>query len=122
MALSDDEDEFDAPEWVDRTLPADGTAKTVKPKDILMAAARMQRDGRSLRWIKRELDLNMLGAKFIDDRTLQRALDMGHRLLDQAIAKGEEPAESRVRSDDIDTDALDGLWLPKVDLPLRLRQ
>lgn len=106
------EDEDQTPTWIDRTLPMDGTGKRVTPREVLMAAARMQRDGRSLRFIRHELQLNMLGSGFITNEQLQRAINVGHTLLAQAIAKGEEPAESRVK---IDEDVLMRLALPGRD-------
>jgi hypothetical protein len=114
MTFTDEElAEWTAPEWVDRTLPMDGTAKTIRPKDVLMAGARMQRDGRSLRYIKRELQLNMLGSEFITDRQLQNALNLGHKLLAQAIKRGEEPEESKVLV--LDEDVAMRLSLPGRD-------
>lgn len=62
--------------------------RRVDPKQVLMNAARMQRDGMSLEGIMDALDL--VG----DARNpflLQRALDQGHVLLKEAIARGEEP-------------------------------
>jgi hypothetical protein len=72
------------------TYAKDGESYTADPIKILMSAARMQRDGASLRTIRAELDL-----KNVPDATLERALKRGREWLDIAIAKGEEPAESK---------------------------
>lgn len=74
------------------TYAVDGESATVDPEQLLMRAARMQRDGASLKRIRRELDL--VGG--ISDTILQSALNQGHAWLKQAIAEGREPAESRL--------------------------
>jgi lambda repressor-like predicted transcriptional regulator len=110
MSNEDDLIEEPDPEWIDRTLPMDGkTGKTITPREVLMAAARMQRDGASLRRIRHEMQLH----GNIPDRVLQKAIDKGHRLLAKAIARGEEPAESRVRYPN--DDAAPELLLPGRD-------
>lgn len=73
------------------TYTKDGESLTVNPVQLVMRAARMQRDGASLKRISRELDL--VG---VSDRQLQDALNWGHGLLNDAIAAGTEPAESRL--------------------------
>lgn len=79
--------------WFDKTqtYSKDNQQYSAKPKDILMAAARMQRDGQSLKVIKMELDV-----AGVSDAVLQRALNKGHWMLNQAIAQGLEPAESKI--------------------------
>ena len=57
-----------------------------------MAMARQQRDGWSLERIASEADVVGLVSK----TELERALRLGHQLLAEAIAKGEEPEESLV--------------------------
>jgi hypothetical protein len=57
-----------------------------------MRAARMQRDGASLKRIRSELEL----VGDISDEVLQNALNLGHEWLNAAIREGREPAESRL--------------------------
>lgn len=78
----------------DRTLTyaKDGQSAQLEPEQFLIRAARMQRDGASLKRIRSELDL----VGDITDEVLQNALDLGHRWLNEAIATGKEPAESRL--------------------------
>lgn len=78
----------------DRTITyaKDGESAQLTPEQFLMRAARMQRDGASLKRIRSELDL-MPG---ISDTVLQNALNLGHAWLREAIASGAEPAESRL--------------------------
>lgn len=79
---------------IDRTLPMGSGQRGIQisPEEVLMAAARMQRDGASLRQIK--VQMQLVG---VDDPTLQRALDRGAGLLAARIAAGLEPEESQVR-------------------------
>lgn len=78
----------------DRTITyaKDGETAQLTPEQFLMRAARMQRDGATLKRIRSELDL--VGE--ISDQTLQNALNLGHQWLNEAIAAGREPAESRL--------------------------
>lgn len=86
--------------WLDKTqtYSKDGEQYSAKPHDILVAAARMQRDGMSLKNIRAELDL----ADAVTDRELQRALNIGHELLKRRIKAGKEHEESKVRIDPLD--------------------
>lgn len=72
------------------TYAKDGESYSVDPEQLLMRAARMQRDGMSLKAIRAELDL-----KNVSDKLLQSALRLGLQLLNAAIAEGREPAESK---------------------------
>lgn len=72
------------------TYAKDGESYSMDPEQLLMRAARMQRDGASLKAIKAELDL-----KNVSNRMLESALRLGHQLLDVAIRDGREPAESK---------------------------
>lgn len=72
------------------TYSVDGRGYSADPKQIAMAAARMQRDGWSLKRIRTELSLG----EWVTDDVLQAALKTGRKWLDEAIAAGEQPAES----------------------------
>jgi hypothetical protein len=76
----------------DRTITyaKDGESYQADPEQLLMRAARMQRDGMGLKAIRAELDL-----KNVSDKLLQSALTLGLQLLNAAIAEGREPAESK---------------------------
>ena len=84
----------DRDQWYDRsvTYSQDGRGITVKPADVLMRAARLERDGKTLREIRVELALG----DWVSDQHLRNALKRGHQMLREAIARGEEPAESRI--------------------------
>lgn len=71
------------------TYAKDGESYSVEPFELLKRAARMQRDGMSLRAIRSELDL-----KNVADATLERALAFGRSLLEADIKAGIEPEES----------------------------
>lgn len=73
------------------TYSRDGEAYSASPDELLMAMARAQRDGMSLQGIITEYQLVGRAANPI---TLQRALDLGHRMLAEAIRDGREPEES----------------------------
>lgn len=84
------------------TYSKDGRGFSADPKQILMAAARMERDGWSLERIRTELALHRhtslcrFPCQFqeVTDQHLRNALRTGHQLLTEAIARGEEPEES----------------------------
>jgi hypothetical protein len=78
----------------DRTITyaKDGESAQLEPEQFLMRAARMQRDGASLKRIRSELEL----VGDISDEVLQNALNLGHEWLNAAIREGREPAESRL--------------------------
>jgi hypothetical protein len=81
---------------VDRTMPL-GTSAHVKPEDLLLAMARMSRDGKSLAAIRSELEIRDYppgSGNLIPNATVERALAYGRALLDQRIAQGLEPAET----------------------------
>lgn len=64
---------------------------TADPRTLLMAMARRQRDGASHKAIIDEFDLTGdARSPFV----LERALALGRAMLDEAIAAGEEPAET----------------------------
>lgn len=71
------------------TYAKDGESYSVEPLELLKRAARMQRDGASLKAIRAELDLMN-----VSDATLQSALKVGMDLLLADIAAGIEPEES----------------------------
>jgi hypothetical protein len=87
-----------------------GKLTKVSAQDTILAAARMQRDGYSLKQIREYLGDPMEKMPVIDRRTgalvrpgvpvsddmLQKALDAGHELLAKLIAEGAEPEESRI--------------------------
>lgn len=87
-------------------IPQPGATVKVDPKDTLMAAARMQRDGASLAQIREYLGSPMermpnknipgdMGSP-MPDSILQRAINVGHEMLQQGIASGQEPEETIV--------------------------
>jgi hypothetical protein len=83
-------------EWVDKTLTYTENGEQVRftPEDILVAAARMLRDGKSLDYIMTELDVDR---QIVSYRQLERAIrNVGMPLLEKRIAQGQEAAESRV--------------------------
>jgi hypothetical protein len=84
--------------WLDKTqtYSHNGEQYQANPKQILMAMARAQRDGMSLEAIIAEYDLK---AEARNPYVLQRALNVGHQLLKEAILSGEEPEESRILVD-----------------------
>lgn len=87
--------------WVDKTVTYTENNEQVSfsPEDILVAAARMLRDGRSLDYIMAELDVKGL----VSHRELERAiLNVGMPALQRRIARGQESAESRVEIDALD--------------------
>jgi len=77
------------------TYAKDGESYVVKPGELAMRAARLQRDGMSLKQIRAELDLIPSGPMRPTDAQLQAWLNIGHNLLDRAIKAGTEPAESK---------------------------
>jgi hypothetical protein len=88
-------------------------AVTFDPKQLLMAMARRQRDGASHAAIIAEFELvGEARSPFV----LERALAMGRQLLDAAIAKGDEPAETfgerlAVVEDDEDEDVGETIYV-----------
>lgn len=62
----------------------------VKPLDVMMAAARMRRDGMTREAIRKELDL----LPHVTNAQLDAFLDNSEALLNKRIAAGLEPAES----------------------------
>lgn len=66
-----------------------GSYKT-KPLDLMMAAARMRRDGMSREAIRKELDL----LPHVTNAQLDAFLDNAEALLNRRISAGLEPAES----------------------------
>ncbi len=96
-------------EWLDKTLTYTENDEQIRftPEDILVAAARMLRDGRSLDYIMTELDVDRA---IVSHRMLERAIrNVGMPLLEKRIAEGKEAAESRIL---VDADTL----------PLRLKE
>lgn len=82
--------------WVDKTLTYTENNEQVRftPEDVLVAAARMLRDGKSLDYIMTELDVDR---QIVSYRQLERAIrNLGMPLLEKRIAQGQEAAESRV--------------------------
>lgn len=72
--------------------PKAGEGMTISPMDTLVKAARMLRDGMSIKAINRELQLIN-----VPDRLLNNAIvNVGMPLLERRIAQGLEPAESVV--------------------------
>jgi hypothetical protein len=72
-----------------------GESFQANPEELLMAMARRQRDGSSHEAIMVEFDLSpKLG---VTHAVLERALKVGRAMLDEAIARGEVPAETHVR-------------------------
>lgn len=81
--------------WLDSTLTYTENDEKVQftPEDILVAAARMLRDGRSLDYIMTELDVDR---QIVSYRQLERAIvNYGMPLLEKRIAEGKVAAESR---------------------------
>lgn len=74
---------------IDRTHPG---PYRIKPREVILAAARMQRDGLSLKAIRAELDL----LPHVTDEQLQFAINVGMVWLAEDIAAGLEPEESKV--------------------------
>ena len=71
-----------------------GEGFQANPEELLMAMARRQRDGSSHEAIIAEFDLSpKLG---VTHAVLDRALALGREMLDEAIARGEVPAETHV--------------------------
>jgi hypothetical protein len=72
-----------------------GESFSADRRQILMAMARRQRDGASDQAIMAEFDIHpgMLGVTW---GNFHRALTVGRRLLDEAIARGEVPAETMI--------------------------
>ena len=84
--------------WYDQTITYSehGEQYQAKPADILVAAARMQRDGRSLKSIMVELDIVGLVSNF----QLQRAItNVGMPELERRIKSGEVEAETKILVD-----------------------
>lgn len=96
VTLGEDKPSADEYDWVDKTLTYTENGEQVRftPEDILVAAARMLRDGRSLDYIMTELDVDR---QIVSYRQLERAIrNVGMPLLEKRIAQGQEAAESRV--------------------------
>lgn len=74
------------------TIPEDGEGMTLTWIDTLVRAARMLRDGVSIRQISRELQLDGI-PDWILDNAIAR---VGMPVLEERIATGKEPAESIV--------------------------
>lgn len=72
------------------TYTQGGRGFSADPREVLMAAARMERDGWSLAKIRQELSLG----SWVTDQQLRNALVRGHQFLNEAIARGEVPEES----------------------------
>ncbi len=84
--------------WLDKTITYTENNEQVRftPKDVLKAAARMLRDGKSLDHILVELDIKGI----VSHKTLERAIrNLGMPLLEADIAAGREPEESLVLID-----------------------
>jgi len=62
-----------------------------------MMAGRMLRDGWSLKKIRAELSV----AHYVSDAVLERACVNGLTMLEAAIARGEEPAESVIDREEV---------------------
>lgn len=77
---------------IDRRLPP-GSSYRMTAEDLMLAAARMQRDGMTRDQIRRELEFDGPTAY------LDRFLDRSRELLAQRIAEGVEPEESVVQID-----------------------
>lgn len=85
--------------WLDKTITYTENDEQVRftPEDILVAAARMLRDGRSLDYIMNELDVDKA---IVSHRMLERAIrNVGMPLLERRIVRGEEQAESKILVD-----------------------
>lgn len=80
-----------------------GQQVKLSAEQLLMAMARRQRDGASLKAIIAEFDL--IG-RATSPLVLQRALNTGHHMLDQAIERGTTPEETLI-------------WVPKDEAPVR---
>jgi hypothetical protein len=81
----------------DRTITyaKDGESISLDPEDFWMRAARMHRDGMSLKQIRVELDLISSGPQEVTLNMLGRAIqNWGMPMLLAAIAEGREPEES----------------------------
>lgn len=65
-------------------------AYRIRPEDLLLAAARLRRDGMSFAAIRKELEV----MPHVTDRQLEAFLKVGMDLLEQRIAQGIEPAET----------------------------
>lgn len=87
--------------WTDKriTYSENGEKVEFSPEDVLKAAARMLRDGYSLKRIKNELGVEGL----VSDKVLERAIvNVGMPLLNRDIARGTENAESKFLIDAAD--------------------
>jgi len=96
LAVGEDKPNLDDYAWVDKTLTYSENGEKVQftPEDILVAAARMFRDGRSLDYIMTELDVDK---KIVSHKQMERAIvNVGMPLLERRIARGKEAEESRV--------------------------
>ncbi len=85
--------------WLDQTLTYTENDEQVRftPEDILVAAARMLRDGKSLDYIMTELDVDRA---IVSHRMMERAIrNVGMPLLEKRIAEGKEHAESKILVD-----------------------
>lgn len=79
---------------IDRTSPATpGAVYRASPEDIMLAAARMRRDGASREAIMKALEAD---TSVVTNDIMDRFLDRADALLNQRIAQGLEPAETRV--------------------------
>lgn len=69
---------------------------SIDPEELLMAAARMRRDGWTLPNIRAELDLIDRGPQEVTLQMLDRAItNVGMPLLELAIKEGRQPEESK---------------------------
>jgi hypothetical protein len=91
---------------VDRTMPV-GTAYRITPEDLMLAAARMQRDGMTRDQVMREMGVTF-GEQGVTHEVMDRFLDRARALLDQRIAQGLEPAETRTEVEVPDDEGDDG--------------
>ena len=84
--------------WLDqsRTYALDGENITITPMDLLVKAARMQRDGMSSQQILRELDIVGLASSFQLERAIK---NYGAPELERRIASGQEQAETVILVD-----------------------
>ena len=96
VTVGEDKPNPDDMAWMDKTISYAENGEQVRftPEDILVAAARMLRDGKSLDYIMTELDVDR---QIVSHRQLERAIrNVGMPLLEKRIAQGQEAAESRV--------------------------
>lgn len=78
---------------LDLTLPP-ATVHTISAADLMLAAARMQRDGMSREAIMKRMDIGTHTGVTLDG--MDRFLAQARAYLEQEIAAGRQPAESMV--------------------------